>query len=291
MKPTMWTYYLYRLVGLLIPRIPIRLGHWLAERIAHLVARCRPRERAIVRANIRQVLGDNASDEELDRMAFATYRCMMKNYFDLFWLPARSGEEILQRVDLEGWEHCEAAMEAGQGVIMASLHYGNAEMILQVVPALGVPCLAPAEHIQPEPLFQYFCKLRGAHGLRLIPVDGPLVDLLRALRRGEAIGLALDRDATDSGRFVEFFGRPAKLPDGAARLALRTGAPILLCFSRRLPQGRYTIRILPPIHFSPVKHPDEDTIERAMRRILSAVEEELRKDPSQWVVFRPIWND
>lgn len=291
MKPTMLTYYLYRIAGLILPRIPIRMGHWLAGRIGGLVARLRPRERAIVRANIRQMIGDAASAEELDRMAYETYRHMMKNYFDLFWLPPRSAEDVVSRVDFEGWENYHVAREAGRGVIIASLHYGNAEMILQVVPALGVPCVAPAEHIQPEPLFQYFCNLRGSHGLRLIPVDGPMLDLVRALRRGEAIGLALDRDATNSGRVVEFFGRPTRLPDGAARLAFRMGAPILLCIIRRLPEGRYALRAFPPFHFAPEKQPDDTLIEDAMRRVLSVAEEEMRKDPSQWVVFRPIWND
>ena len=291
MKPTMWAYYLYRFVGLIVPPIPVRLGHWLAGRIGGLVARLRPQERAVVRSNIRQMIGDAASDEELDRMTYQTYRNMMKNYFDLFWLPPRSAEDVLSRVDFEGWENYKAAIETGRGVIIASLHYGNAEMILQVVPALGVPCVAPAEHIQPEALFQYFCNLRGSHGLRLIPVDGPMLDLVRALRRGEAIGLALDRDPTSSGRLVEFFGRPAQLPDGAARLALRTGAPILLCIIRRLPKGRYALKAFPPFYFAPEKQPDDAMIEGAMSRILGVAEEEMRKDPSQWVVFRPIWND
>lgn len=291
MKPTMLTYYLYRFVGLIVPHIPIRLGHWLAGRIGGLIARLRPRERAVVRANIRQVLGGSAGEEELDRMAFETYRTMMKNYFDLFWLPPRPLEDILRRVDVKGWEHCEAAVQAGQGVIIVSLHYGNAELIIQMLPSLGVPSVAPAEHIKPEALFQYFCKLRESHGLRLIPVDGPLVDLIRALRQGEAIGLALDRDATDSGRLVEFFGKPAKLPDGAVRLALRTGAPVLVCLTRRLPRCRYVLQIFPPLYFSPVKQPDDALIESAMRQVLRVAEEEMRKDPSQWVVFRPIWND
>jgi len=290
-KSNMWAYYLYRFAGLIVPRIPMRLGHWLAGAIGCLIARFRPQERAIVRANIRQVLGDSASEEELDRMAYETYRNMMKNYFDLFWLPARPLEDILRRVDVQGWEHAEAVVQRGQGIIIVSFHYGNAELILQVMPALGVPCVAPAEHITPEALFEYFCKLREAHGLRLIPVDGPLIDLVRALRRGEGIGLALDRDPTDSGRFVELFGKPAKLPDGAARLALRTGAPVLLCMVRRLPKSRYALKVFAPLYCTPVKQPDDALIESTMRQILRVAEEEMRKDPAQWVVFRPIWKD
>ena len=291
MKGTMRMYYLYRLAGFLVPLIPLRLGHWLAERIADRVARRRPQERAIVRDNIRQALGRDPGIEELDRMAIEAYRCMMKNYFDLFWMPARSFAEISGKVDTEGWENLEQAVHLGRGFIVGALHYGCPELALQAVPLVGVPCYTPAEHVKPERLFQYLCRLRAAHGVNLMPVDGPLTELVRALRRGEGIALALDRDPTDSGRVVEFCGKPAKLPDGAAQLALRTGAPVLVVFSRRLPRGRYSLRLLPPILFSPLKRPDDAAVEQAMRRILGVVEEELRKDPSQWVVFRPIWND
>jgi KDO2-lipid IV(A) lauroyltransferase len=291
MKSEMFAYYLYRFAGFLAPLFPLRLGHWLMDRIADLLARLRSEERAIVRSNILHVLGSDPGYDALDRMAYNTYRCSMKNYFDLFWMASRSGEKIRALVDADGMEHLDAAFDMGKGVIVASFHYGNPEVTLQMVPLVGKPCQAPAEHVKPEALYQYLCKLRTKRGLTLFPIDGPLTEILRALRRGDVIGLALDRDATDSGREVEFFGSPAHLPDGTALLALRTGAPVLVVLSRRLPGNRYSMRAFPPIVFPVTRQPDDATVLAAMRRILSVVEPELRKDPSQWVVFRRIWND
>ncbi len=291
MKPTMWTYYLYRVVGFLVPFLPIRLGHWLAERIADIVAWLRPQERAIVKANIRQVMGSDPGDRDLERMARNTYRCSFKNYFDLFWMAKRPVEQVRARVETENWNYVEQAFGMGRGVIIVSLHYGNPELALQIVPIVGKPCWAPAEHVQPEALFQYLCRLRQAKGVRLLPVDGPLTEIMRALRRGEGVGLALDRDATNSGRTVEFFGRPAHLPDGFAVLALRTGAPVLLVLNWRLPGARYVLRAYPPMLFPVVKQPNDATVEQTMRQVLTLVEKEMQRDPSQWVVFRRIWND
>ncbi len=287
----MWMYYLYRVAGALVPLVPVRLGHWLLDRAADIVAFLRPRERAIVKANIRQVLGTDPSDKELNRLARNAYRCSFKNYFDLFWMAKRPLEQVRQRVETEGWENVEQAFAMGRGVIIVSAHYGNPELALQIVPLVGKPCWAPAEHVQPEALFQYLCRLRTAKGLHLLPVDGPLTEILRALRRGEGVGLALDRDATNSGRTVEFFGRPAPLPDGFALLALRTGAPVLLILNRRLPGARYRLQAYPPMLFPTVKQPDDATVEQTMRQVLSLAEREMQRDPSQWVVFRKIWND
>jgi lauroyl/myristoyl acyltransferase len=291
MTSGMWRYYLYRFIGFLAPLIPVRIAHWIGDWGGDAAAFVRPAERAIVRSNIRHAVGDDVDEKQLDFMAYRTYRCMMKNYYDLFWMPRCSLQEIRERVDVQGEEHLYATLALGKGVIFGSLHYGNVEVVAQLMPFIGLKSVVPAEHIQPEALFQYLRKVRESHGLRLIPSDGVLTEVVRALRRGEAVGLALDRDTTDSGRFVEFFGKPAKLPDGAVQLALRTGAPILVCFSRRLPNARYAVRILPPIQFPVTRNADDETIEQAMRRVLTVVEEELRKDPSQWVVFRRVWND
>ncbi len=287
----MLTYYVYRIVGFLVPFLPIRIGHWLVDRVADIVAWLRPGERAVVKANIRQVMGADPGEKELDRLARNTYRCSFKNYFDLFWMTKRSLEQLRARVETEGWEYLERAFAQGRGVIIVSLHYGNPELSLQIVPLVGKPCWAPAEHVRPEALFQYLCRLRSAKGVRLLPVDGPLTEILRALRRGEGVGLALDRDATNSGRVVEFFGKPARLPDGFALLALRTGAPVLLVLNRRLPGARYILCVYPPMEFPVVKQPDDATVVQTMRQVLAVAEKEMRRDPSQWVVFRNIWND
>lgn len=284
-------YYLYRVAGVLVPVMPVWLGYWLLDRLADIVAFLRPRERAIVKGNIRQVMQAAPDENALDRMARHTYRCSFKNYFDLFWMATRPVEQVRARVETEGWENVGRAFAMERGVIIVSLHYGNPELSLQIVPLVGRTCWAPAEHVRPEALFQYLCRLRQAKGVRLLPVDGPLTEIMRALRRGEGVGLALDRDATASGRVVEFFGRPAHLPDGFALLALRTGAPVVLVLNWRLPKARYVLRAYPPMLFPVVKQPDDATVEQTMRQVLALAEKEMQRDPSQWVVFRKIWND
>ena len=61
-------------------------------------------------------------------------------------------------------------------------------------------------------------------------------------------GLAGDRDITGTGPIVDFFGYPAQLPNGHVQLALRTGAPLVVGFSRRNPNHTYEATFLPPYH-------------------------------------------
>jgi len=59
------------------------------------------------------------------------------------------------------------------------------------------------------------------NGLGLLLVDAPLMEIFRALHQGEVVGLATDRDVTEGGVVMPFFGKPTRLPDGAVKFAYR----------------------------------------------------------------------
>ena len=95
-------------------------------------------------------------------------------------------------------------------------------------------------------------RRRVAIGQVMIERKGAVPTLLRVLRRKGYIGLLIDQHAKRDGVWVPFFGRPASTTPAPALLALRTGAPILTVYSRRLPGtyqfhapalgGSYTVR-------------------------------------------------
>jgi lauroyl/myristoyl acyltransferase len=283
-------YYLYRLAGTVVPMVPTRLGYALAHWTGRIVASAMPSQRAVVRSNLRHVVGPQVPEAEVDQLARRTYTYMVKNYFDMFRVPRLSVQQVDSLVSLTGWEHVATALAAGRGAIIGAIHYGNVDLAMQKVAPLAQRLTGPAEHLKPERLYQYLVGLRSSKGVHLIPADGILTELFRALKRNELVGLALDRDTTDSGRVASLFGAPARLPDGAVQLALRTGAPVVFAHCRRAPDNRLHACIEPPIWVERTGDTEHD-IEVGMRRVLSDVERCLREDPAQWVIFRPIWND
>jgi KDO2-lipid IV(A) lauroyltransferase len=216
------------------------------------------------------------------------FRNMAKNYYDLFRVPTLSLAEIGRLVKVEGWEHVERALSKGKGLILVSAHFGNTDIVSQVLALRGVPVVVPAEHLKPEALYQYMCSLRASKGIRLIPVDGPLLELFRALRRNEVVGLAADRDITESGIVVDFFGAPARLPDGYAQLSLRTGAPIIVGFSQRLPDNTFVAHLEPPLELEVTGDRARD-VRVSVERVVAIMEHYIGKHPEQWVMSVPIW--
>ncbi|MBM4466789.1 MAG: hypothetical protein FJ014_14765 [Chloroflexi bacterium] len=286
---TMLSYYLHRLLGLVVPLLPPTLGYPLATRLGDLFYHLDNRTRANVYDNVARVLesGQRAADDA-DAIVRGVFHSMAKNYYDIFRVPALSLAEIARLVKVEGWEHVERALSKGQGAILVSVHFGNIDIVAQILVLREVPVVVPAEHIKPEALFQYICSLRGSKGIRLIPIDGPLLELFRALRRNEVVGLAADRDITESGIVVEFFGTPTRLPDGYAQLSLRTGAPIIVGFSQRLPDDTFVARLEPPLELEATGDRDRD-VRAGVEKVVAIMERYIGEHPDQWVMSVPIW--
>ncbi len=283
-------YGFYRLAGVLVPRIPPAIGYPLFALIGGLVHRLNGRARANVRDNIRHVLGPDAPQAQVNRLARATFNYVAYNYYDLFRLPTLGADQVEAMVRVEGWENVEAALNLGKGVVMTSAHFGNIEIVLYAMLMRGVAITIPAERVEPPELYDYLAALRMSKGLKLIPVDGPMLELFRTLRRGGVAGVAGDRDITGHGTIVEFFGAPARLPDGHVRLAMRTGAPLVLGFSRRLGRNSYEARFWP--HFSiPAEGSEEERLAAGMAYVVRGLEEVIGRHPEQWTVTVPIWGD
>jgi lauroyl/myristoyl acyltransferase len=281
-------YIAFRALGAVAPRIPPGLGYVVASGLADLGYRRNVKAVRGLRANIRRAMGASALPETVDRAVRQAYRALLQNYFDLFRLPALTIEQLRSLVHGVGWENIGAARALGRGMVLLSAHLGNPEAGLQIVGTTDLPAMAPAEHIRPERLYRYLTDLRTRHGLQLIPSDGLLRELFRALRQGGAVGLALDRDTTDSGVEVTLCGAPARVPDGYAHITAKMRVPLVPAFCFREPGGQARLEIDPA--FVPDDTADrEEAYCTALEFGVRALEGAITAHPEQWVLTTPLW--
>ena len=123
-------------------------------------------------------------------------------------------------------------------------------------------------------------------GLSLITskIRRPPPDVLDALRRGRMVGILLDQNATRAeGIFAPFFGTPASTSRGLAVIALRTEAPVVPVFIRRLERGRHLIEV------GPVVPPPERDVVAFTTSFNEAIEKAIRRAPEQWFWLHKRW--
>jgi KDO2-lipid IV(A) lauroyltransferase len=268
--------------------MPRRAGHAVARSAGRLLYALSPQLRSALLGNLRHVLGPEADEAQLQSVARQACVNIAKGHYDLFRVSRLASEEIRDLTRLEGQEHVYQALDEGRGIVLASAHLGNVDVVGQLPAVYGLPLTAPIWRSEPERLFQYTLRLRQSHGLHLIPSDGPMMELFRTLKRGEIVALLCDRDFANSVRRVNFFGTPTNLPDGPVRLALRTGAALIPAFALRLPDDTFLVKIEPALELSQSGDRDADVL-AGMEKLVSVMERYIARHPEQWLVAAPIW--
>lgn len=290
MSQGLLSYYLCRLAGALLPFLPSAIGYRLAMLVGDILYLVLSRSRENIIDNLRHVLGPQAEIKTLRAIARQIFRNSVKNYYELFHHRFTSDGALRRALKVHGLEHVAAALALGRGLILVSLHMGSPDALLQIAPLLGFPITGPVEPLQPPQLFDYLCRLRQRRGIHIVPVDGPLISLVRAIKRNEVLALAMDRDVTESGPLVDFFGAPARLAHGAVQLALRTGAALCVAYGLRNPDNTFSAVIEPPMGMEITGERERD-VRANMQKVVAVLERVIRAHPEQWLMYQPLWKE
>jgi KDO2-lipid IV(A) lauroyltransferase len=283
-------YLFFKLASLVVPLLPMPVAYglgWLAGELAFHVA-AGPRRAA--RCNLRHVLGPAAPSRQLTQAVRGVFHTVAYNYIDMFRLPLLRPTELAERVDIRNVDLLLREYAKGKGIIIATCHLGNFDLLLQISAAYHIPVTPLVERLEPPALHRLVLRLRGSHGLHLVPAaPSALREIFRVLRGGGVVAIAVDRDLQHRGVPVPFFGEATRLPTGAIELALHTGASLLPIFGLRLPNGRYQISIEPPLELDR-EGPQDQVVARNLGRLVPILEQYIGAHPEQWIVFEPLWD-
>ncbi len=190
---------------------------------------------------------------------------------------------VLERTRATGWACVEAARREGRGIVFLTPHLGCFEVTAQYY-ANNRGGGAPLTVLYRPPRKAWMAPLiegrRARENLRLAPADlSGVRRLVRALRRGEAIGMLPDQvPSRGEGVWAPFFGRPAYTMTLPARLRQLTGAALLLAHGERLADGEGWV-----VHFSRIDEVLPDDPVAAATRINEALEALIRSNVEQYL--------
>ncbi|MFI9274720.1 phosphatidylinositol mannoside acyltransferase [Kitasatospora sp. NPDC052896] len=233
-----------------------------------------------------------SSAAELRALSRAGMRSYLRYWMESFRLPVWSDRKISDRIQVDGIEYLTTALAEGRGAVIALPHMANWDLAgAWVVRHLGISFTTVAERLKPESLFDRFVAYREGLGMEVLALTGSggsvFGTLARRLREGRMVCLVGDRDLSDAGLPVRFFGETTKMPAGPAVLAQRTGAallPVTLWYDG--PVMRATIH--PPIE--PGEGADRGAVTREMTQRLADVwAEGIARHPQDWHMLQRFW--
>lgn len=270
--------------------LPARPGYWLAERLGGWVgSRQRwPMVRA-VRANQWVVGGGRWSEAALSDRVRAVFRSNARCLYDYYHLLHRP-QAILNRVDFDpAFEECIRRSQEGRAAQMLVIpHFSNFDLVGRAAALKGMQ-FQVLSYAQPQAGYQWQNELRNFKGMRVTPISNEsLRQAAQRLRAGGTVLTGADRPLGEAAQRPRFFGRPANLPGGYTRLALRENAPIIVIAGITLHGGRYRAWASPPITMKTAADPATETL-RNSEAVLEVIEGLIRQAPEQWSMFYPVW--
>jgi KDO2-lipid IV(A) lauroyltransferase len=128
---------------------------------------------------------------------------------------------------------------------------------------------------------------RARPGMATAPANlAGVRQMIRALRRGETVGLLPDQVPPDTqGVWAPFFGQPAYTMTLAARLAQQTGAAVLLLWCERLaPPDGYVLRVSALPQPLPTEAESDEALQVACATAINrAMEALILQNPAQYL--------
>jgi KDO2-lipid IV(A) lauroyltransferase len=280
----------YRTVGGLLRLLPHPAARALGRSLGALGWLVDRRHRRVALENLALALPE-LPPRERRRLARECFRRLAGAVCDTVSATRFDLVALCRRVTLEGWEHLEAAEAEGRGVFILSAHLGVWEIAAWAVGTYAGPLHVVGRPLDNPLLDRELVALRGRFGNHLLRKRGAARGMIRALQAGEKVGILVDqRVHPNDGIEVPFFGQPSLTTPILARLALRSGTPVVPIFGHPEPGGRYRVVVRPPIRPAEVAPAQGEAAVAALTgRYLAATEAEIRRDPAAWLWLHRRW--
>ncbi len=272
-----------KLASSLSPRMADKFGSGLGS-LAHALVKSR---RQVARENLRLGLGETLSEDEIDTVTKQVFRSIGRTFIELARFGVTTLADVNRLVVGTIPDALNEALDRGNGALIATAHFGNWEMMGTWFAANGFPIdfLVGVQHNQK--VDELLTRLRRNMGVGIISSKTGLRGVLKSLRANRLVGLAADQHI-GTGLVLDFFGRKATFAKGPAAFAVKADSTILPFVLKR---ERYDRHVVLP---GPVQRPQrdrdkEEEIVRITTELARFFEEQIRRNPDQWMWTHRRW--
>ncbi len=257
------------------------LGRGLAVVAYHVV----PRIKRVGRGNLELAYGGTLSEADKVRILRESVKNVGIVAAEFSRIPLLVDDAFFRRwVRVEGAEH----LGRGHGAIFIGAHLGNWEWLAGTFVRLG---LSTAEVVRPlhDPRLNAFIdRIRCSNGVKTVEKAQAGPEILKLLREGWAVGILVDQNPHESAVPVRFFGVDTWGTAAPAMLAARAKVPVHALAMMREDDGRYVLRITPPLPLKTEGGLRANLLENS-QRCQDAVEALVREHPEQWLWIHRRW--
>jgi len=272
----------------ILGRVPHAVARQLCGALAALCYWFWPRLRRVGLFNLRLAF-PSWTDRQRRKVIYGLFQNFGRMLADFAHFPRWNRANIEKLIIYDGFENYARAQARGRGVMFLTAHFGNWELGSFAHGVYGYPCHFVVRKLDNPLIDQLINRYRCLSGGKAIDKSEFARGILRAFGEGRAVGILIDQNmqATE-GVFVNFFGRLACTTTGPARVARKTGVPIVLglvIWDRKL--GKYRLRF-ESVEWIKREDPEQEILENTAN-FTRLIEECARRYPDQWLWVHRRW--
>lgn len=256
--------------------LPFNWQIGLGKSMGRLAHRIGAERRAITRRNI-ELCFPELSIQERNKLAREHFEALGVSLMEM-GLARWATDKKLQAIStVEGVEIIQQTLDEGYGVILLCAHFTALEVSGRVFRLQSPPFDAVFRRFRSDFTTEILASTREKSVRHLIEKND-IKSMVRSLRNGVPVWYAPDQSYhLKQSALIPFFGVPAMTNIATTTLAKLGRAKVIPFLPRRLPEGGYELRILPPIEGVPSDDPIEDT-----KKYMAIIEAHIRLCPEQY---------
>lgn len=283
-------YYVYIIGQFLVNHLPLKVSYGFATFLSDMHYFLSATDRRSVTNNLKVIM--NADEKTVKPLVREVFRNFGRYLMEFFRMNNDVNDDFFKNnVEVVHLERLQKGIKHGRGTIFITAHIGNWEIGGVAMCHLSHPFVAIALPHKERSVNELFNKKRLDKGIEIVQTNQAIRRCLEALKENRIVGLLADRDFNANGEVLDFLGKKAIIPKGAAIFSARTGAPIVPLFFVREKEGHFKLFFEEPI-FPPRQSEgevDRETLLPIMRQYAAVIETYIRRYPTQWLMFREFW--
>lgn len=272
----------------LVPRKAALVLVWPFARLSYFFVGRRSRE---ARRRMRAVLGPGASDRDMRRWAWVSWRNLVFNVVEIAQAPGLKPEQLVGTFKVLQLDTCRELTASKKGYTIAVIHMGNWELAGFVVRTIGIPLFVMMRGQKNPLVTAYLDRVREGFGVGAIERHTrALGSIIKRIRSGEVFTILPDirAKARDSAIVVPYLSGEAYLNGGMALFAKHTETPIFPMIIRRDGWFGHTLIEQPPIYPDPSADKEADML-RMTAEVMAVFDRAVRETPEQYFWYNKRW--
>jgi len=258
-------------------------GGWLLRKIGP-----RTSKHNIMMTGLRLAFPDK-SEADLNDLSRKTWDNIGRTFAEFPVMDRVTVFKENSRVKVVGHEKLQQLINTNTGAVIVTGHFANWEIMAAALTQSGLPVRITYRKINNPYLDKRVRAQREAYGTKFLVQKSTHAGarvLLNAIGAHESVAILNDQKFNE-GIAVPFFGHDAMTATGAARLALKTGAP-LIPISVTRDKAQFIVTIHDAINLENTGGRDI-TIESGVTKIVKFTEDWITQNPDQWFWVHRRW--